>query len=322
MGVTYFKGNSNIGNISMTESIENNLVSYIDWGFLELGAFFNIEVPSSGAFGGDRHQLRPVEDPRFNDGQVWEGYRQNWVWESGLGISSTQPISISGVLVDNSFIPRSSGYYINYKNGQVIFDEAISTNSDVELSYSHKWINVVGAAEVPWFRTGQINSFRVDDSNFSVGSGSWGELAETRLQLPLIAVEVVDKVYAGYQLGGGQWARGQVILHVLSENPQTTKRISSILSEQNESTIFMFDSDLLASENRYPLDYRGELSESPLCYPNLIAATGDGGFRYTSRVQNGKLRIFSTHEQNHSRISNNIYHSTVRWGTEVILGEI
>jgi hypothetical protein len=322
MGVTYFKGTTTIGDSSMTEVIENNLVSYIDWCFLELGAFFNIRVPNSGAYGDNRSVLRCVDDPRFNTGQVWEAYRQNWVWESGLAHASEQPISISGVYVGSTFYPRGSGYYIDYKNGQVVFDTAISRSSNVKVEYAHKWVNTVGAADIPWFRNTQQRSFRPDESNYIVNSGEWNSLAETRIQLPTVAVEVVDRTYDGYQLGGGQWSRGQVILHILSENPQITKRIASILSEQNESTIFVYDPDKLASDNKYPLDYRGELTSDPLCYPQLVAPTGDGGYLMEYRVQNGKLRIFDTHEQNHDRITNNLYHSTVRWGIEVILPRI
>lgn len=319
MGITTFKGNATIGNTSMTEAIETNLISYIDWCLLELGAFFNITIPASGAYGGDRHRLRCVDDPRYNTGQVWEAYRSNWVWESGLSRVSEQPIHISGVFVNNTFWPRGSGYCVDYNNGQVIFDNGISQNSVVKLEYAHKWVDVVGAADVPWFRNTQTRSFRVDDNNFLLNSGAWGDLAETRLQLPLIAVEVTDKSYQGYQLGGGQWSRSQVILHILGEDKQITKRIASILSEQNESTIYMFDPDRMMVEDKYPLDYRGDLNTSPLCYPDLVADTGNGGFRYNSRVQHGKIRIFDAHEQNHESLNDNIFHSTVRWNTEVIL---
>lgn len=322
MGTTNFKGTSNIGESSITETIENNLVSYIDWGFLELGAFFNIQIPSSGSYGGDRHRLRSVTDPRYTNGQVWEGYRKDWVWESGLNFAAEQPVQISGVFVGSTFYPRGSGYHIDYKNGQVVFDTAIATNSTVQLEYAHKWVSVVGAAEVPWFRTEQNRSFRVDDPKFLANSGEWNALADTRLQLPLVAVEVTDNVYQGYQLGGGQWERKQVILHVLSENSQIAKRIANILSDQGDSTIYVYDPDRLALEDRYPLDYRGEKTANPLCYPDLIAPTGNGGYLMDSRVQNGKLRIYDTHGQNHGQLTANVYHSTVRWATEVILPRI
>jgi hypothetical protein len=321
MGTTSFKGYGNIGEPSITEIVSDNIIEYINWGFLQLGAFFNIEIPSSGAFGGDRHRLICVDDPRYTDGQVWEAYRKNWVWESGLSIS-TQPIAISGIFVDGSFIPKGSGYHVNYKNGQVIFDTAIDTTSTVQLEYAHKWVEVVGAANVPWFRKGQTRSFRVDDRLFIANSGVWDELADTRLQLPVIAVEPVGKHYQGYQLGGGQYARPEILLHVITENPGTAQRFASILAEQNESTFFLFDPGELASRNRFPLDYRGEIASGAVCYPDLVAATGDGGFRFTKRVQNGTIRIYNSTEQETDQISDNVYHSKVRWSTEVIVTSI
>ena len=322
MGVSTFKGINSIKESSVNEIIENNLISYIDWAFLELGAFFNITVPSSGAYGGDRHRLRSVTDPRYSDGQVWEAYRQNWVWESGLRQCSEQPIQISGVNVGSTFYSYGDGHHIDYKHGRVVFDTPIATTSTVQLEYAHKWVSTVGAAEVPWFREQQQRSFRVDDPNFLTGSGAWNDLAETRLQLPLIAVEVKDGHYEGYQLGGGQWSRKQVILHVLAENSQIAKRIANILADQGDSTIFVYDPDRMADENRYPLDYRGEKTSNPLGYPDLILSSGDGGYRFSSRIQHGKLRIFDTHEQNHGQLTSNIYHSTVRWATEVVLPRI
>jgi len=320
MPTTSFKGYNNIGESSVTEAIESNLIEYINWGFLQLGAFYNITIPASGAFGGDRHRLVAVSDPRYTDGQVWEAYRKNWVWESGVVNSSEQPIAISGVFVDGSFIPKGSGCHVNYQNGQVIFDTAISTTSTVQLEYSHKWVSTVAANNVPWFRKEQLRSFRVDER--VAGSGSWSDLAENRLQMPMVAVEAVGRDYEGYQLGGHQYARTDVVLHVIAEDPQTAKRIASVLAEQSESTIFMYDPDLMAAQNRYSLDYRGEITPSAVCYPDLIRPVASGGFRYISKVANGKLRIYNSIGQETDRLHENIYHSPVRWSTEVILHQI
>jgi hypothetical protein len=315
-----FKGYSDIGEPSFNEVLEDNLISYIDWGFLQLGAFTNIDIPASGVYGGDRCRLTCVQDPRYTAGRVWEAYRKNWVWQSGLNTSS-QPVAISGIYVNNSFLPNSSGYYINYKNGQVIFDAAISASSTVKLSYSHKWVEVVGADSVPWFRKGQTRS-HLTNSSYVANSGAWSDLADVRLQMPFIAVEVVDKDYEGYQLGGGQWVRTDVLLHIIAENSQTAKKIASILSEQNEGAIFLFDTGRMADNDSFPLDGYGRLVDGSLSYPNLIAATGDGGFRYTSKVSGGKLRIFDTREQSADELTENVYHSTVRWSTEVVVPKI
>ena len=319
---TNFKGYSNIGEPSVTEAIEDNLIAYINWGFLQLGAFFNITIPASGAYGGDRHQLVAISDPRYTDGQVWEAYRKNWVWESGITSASEQPIAISGIFVDSSFLPKGSGYHVNYENGQVVFDTPISTTSTVQLEYSHKWIDVSDAANIPWFRKGQTRSFRADDPAFIANSGTWSDLAENRLQLPVVAVEAVGKDYEGYQLGGHQYARSDVVLHIIAEDPRTAKRLASVLAEQSESTIYMYDPGRLADQGRFPLDYRGEIASGAVCYPDLIAVTGDGGFRYTSKVQNGKLVIYESTEQETDRLHENVYHSKVRWSTEVILHQI
>jgi hypothetical protein len=321
MGTLNFKGYTSIGEVSITQAIEDNIVEYINWGWLGLGAFFNINIPTSGSYGGDRHKLRPISDPRYTDGQVWEAYRKNWVWESGVS-ASEQPIAVSGIFVNGSFLVKGSGYHVNYKNGQVVFDTAIATNSVVQLEYSHKWIDVVGAANVPWFRKGQTRSFRVDDRLFINNSGEWNRLADTRLQMPVVAVEAVGKNYQGYQLGGGQYARTDVLLHIIAEDPATARNLASILAEQNEADIFMYDPDKLADENRFPLDYRGEIASGAVCYPDLVAHTGDGGFRYTNKVQYGKMRIYDSQEQAIDQLHENVYHSKVRWSTEVILHKI
>ena len=84
----------------------------------------------------------------------------------------------------------------------------------------------------------------------------------------------------------------------------------------------MYDPGRLADQNRFPLNYRGEIASGAVCYPDLIKPTGDGGFRYTSKVQAGKLRIYDSTEQETTRLHENVYHSTVRWSTEVILHQI
>lgn len=317
MAVDRFKGCTSIGEPSITEAIEKNLVQYIDWGFLNLGAYFNIEIPSSGTFGGTRHRLAPAQDPRYTNGQVWQAYRKNWVWESGIS-ADTDPIAISGIFVDGSFIAKGTGYHINYPNGQVVFDTPIATTSTVHLAYSHKWVSVVRSDDVPWLRKVQDRSFRVDDSNFLANSGDWRIPADSRLQLPIVAVEVVERDYKGYQLGGGQYSNPTVILHVIAEQSTMAKRIAAVLADQSESTLYMFDPSTIP----YPLTYQGEIASGALCYPDLIQPTGDGGFRYTDRLQNGKLRIAKSTEQDTRELKDGIYHSKVRWNTEVILHKI
>ena len=319
--MTQFKSVRDINKPEFKENLRDSVITFADWGYLNMGAYYNVEVPTSGSYGGAAHQLRPVSDPRFTDGQVWEGFRKNWVWESGLPGQSTQPIQISGVYVDGSFSGIDSGYYIDYPNGRVVFNTAISTSSTVTCEHSFKMVEVVDARDVPWFRNIQTRSFRVDDSNFQAGSGDWSALGETRLQLPAVVVEVVDnRDKTGYQIGDStHWARTDVLFHILAEDDSYASRLADALDRQEGKTVPLFDGAILNSQNRYPLDYRGAKTSNPLTYPDLVRSSGNGGALYTEGVANGEADVVDSTVRNGAWLNRKTYHQTVRWTTEVIM---
>jgi hypothetical protein len=154
-------GVKNTQDSTLSTILLDNLVNFYDWGFLNKGGFDNIRIPSSGMYGGNKHVLKSVQDPNYTNGQVWQGFKENWVWETGVA-TTTQPIQISGIFVNNVFKPYAynssigqysgSGYSINYNEGKIIFDTPVSTTSTVSLNYSYKWIKVDQAEGVPFFR--------------------------------------------------------------------------------------------------------------------------------------------------------------------------
>jgi hypothetical protein len=95
---------SNIGHINPVASLEDNLKSFLDWSFLNIGAFVNITIPDSGISGGAFHQLKPVLDPSLPQNRVWEAPRKDWVYESGIVHNGNSPIDISGIYLNNTFI--------------------------------------------------------------------------------------------------------------------------------------------------------------------------------------------------------------------------
>ena len=107
---TSLKFIDSVGKTTLSQQLQDNLVEFFSWGLIDKGGFFNVNIPAVGLYGGNKHQLRLVDDPNYTAGQVWEGYRNNWVWESGLS-TSTQPIAVSGVFVGfglfNPFKPVS-----------------------------------------------------------------------------------------------------------------------------------------------------------------------------------------------------------------------
>ena len=244
---------------------------------LDRGQFYSINIPESGIYGGDRHKLRLAGDPNYSSGQVWEGYRQNWVWESGISATTEQPIAISGVFVDDTFYATgnvSKPFYIDYPNGRIVFDTALTSTSSVQLEYSHKWVQVVPAQGIPWFRQIQQGSFRNEEGFQVSDSGGWVQLGQTRVQLPAIAVEVIpSRSLEGYQLGGGQWVNNDIIFYVISENHwECTNLVDSILY-QNDRTVHLFNPTSVALSGVFPYNYRNELNENAIpsgLYPNMI----------------------------------------------------
>ena len=268
---------SNAQDSTLSNILLDNFIAFYDHGFLDKGQFYNIKIPQSGIYGGDRHKLRTAEDPNYTDGQVWEGYRQNWVWESGIAVGSQKPTTISGVFVDNTFYATGNvtkPFYIDYPNGRVVFDTALATTSSVHLEYSHKWVQVIPAQGVSWFRQIQLGSFRTEE-NFQVsGSGGWAQLGQTRVQLPAIAIEVIPaKSLQGYQLGGGQYVNNDIVFYVLTENHWECTNIVDSLLFQNDRNIHLFNPTSVALSGVFPFNYRNELNENAIpsgMYPNMI----------------------------------------------------
>jgi hypothetical protein len=268
---------SNVQDSTLSNILLDNFVSLYDWGFLDRGQFYNIDIPESGIYGGDKHKLRLAEDPNYSDGQVWEGYRQNWVWESGISATTEQPISISGVFVDSTFYATGNvtkPFYIDYPNGRVVFDTAITSTSAVQLEYSHKWVQVVPAQGVPWFRQIQQRSFRNEEGFQVSSSGGWVQLGQTRIQLPAVAIEVVPaRSMQGYQLGGGQWINSDVVFYVISENHWECTNLMDSILYQNDRTVHLFNPTAVAISGVFPFNYRNELNENAIpsgLYPNMI----------------------------------------------------
>lgn len=322
LGPTSLNSLESLKNYTYTEILEQNLVSFFDWGFINADGFSNFEISASGPYGGDFSKLRPVDDARYSQGRVWEAVRMNWVWETGLA-SSVQPISISGVFVGSTFRPINDGsYYIDYPNGKVVFNTGIALSSNVKVSYSSKWINVTSTESVPWLRVGQTASFRPDDEDFLRGSGLYQNYGETRMQFPTVAVEVVDERNQGFQIGGGQYCRNRINFFVIAEDKNTVDRLANIIKNQNEKTIYLYDTNKLTADNKFPLNQFGSPNSGFLTYPSLVQYSGDGGYRYTRGVLWGKMSFDEAQVQDRQQLTSNIYQRSVTLRTEAVLTNV
>lgn len=313
---TTLKGFDSLNKFSYEEILEHNIINFFDWGFINKDGFYNVRIPTSGAYGGDFSRLRPVRDARFTNGQVWEGVRLNWVWESGL-TGSRSPISISGVFVNNTFYPASSGqFHVDYPNGRIVFTNAISQTATVRVEHSYKWINVISSQNVPWLRKVQQNSFRADDANFLSGSGEYLNYGQTRIQLPFVAVEVADGYYKGYELGGSQLCYKTLKFYVVGED-STVNRIANAISDQNDKTIYLYNTNEVVDANNSPLRWNGSIASGALTYPDMINT-----YTYTNGVLHGKVSLLESKPQAAQRLTDNIIQKVVTITTEAVLTQI
>jgi hypothetical protein len=273
---TKFNKVSHIGNTLLSSEIENNMKWFLDWAFLGIGGWSNVTMPTSGAFGGTFDTLRLVNDPSYSNGQVWEGARKDWVWETGSSYEGHDPIQISGVYVNGVLKGTGDatyGHHYNYPLGRVVFDNPISTSDTVKVEYSYRNVQVYVADEAPWWDELQYNSLRVDDAYYSsTGSGSWGILANHRVQMPAIVLETVPRRrFKPYQLGDtSQFVQQDIVFHIVGENRWWRNQLVDILSYQIDSQVWLFKTDTLIESGAYPLDYRGMKVASPLNYNNVV----------------------------------------------------
>lgn len=314
---TELKGATSVNKALLNAQIETNLISFFEWGLLQLGAFGNVYINSSGHYGGNQSTLTLTKDPRYNNGQVWQGFRQNWVYESGIQ-AAAQPIIISGVYVNGTFYPSNTTgaykHHVDYIRGRVVFDSAISQTAVVKAEYSYKYVTVVDA-ETPWLRQLQKNSYRLDDSHFSASaSGEWAVIGENRLQLPAIIVEVEsNRGFLPYQLGQGQYVNQGVNIHIIGETPFDKNQLMDIVSNQNNKTIYLYDRNVVRDSGLFPLDYRGALNSGAWNYPDLVE--NEAKLTYWRKLTFKDTRVVPLKAANY-------YGATVKTTCEIIMTEI
>jgi hypothetical protein len=263
------------------------------------------------------------DDPNYTSGQVWEGIRSNWVWETGISYG-VQPRPCSGVYVNGSFKATATEvgeyeHYIDFPRGRAVFTTPISTSANVRSDYSFR-IPTIGFSKEPWLQELLYGSLKVQREDFPIpGSGSHNQLSESRRQMPTIGLELSGRQnYKPYQLGGGQFVYQDILLHILAENKDERDKLLNILGNQNDKTIELPDKGLMKEGAQFPvdIDVQGRPVSNPMQYPSIVAPTGDGGFRWA------RIKLINAKTQAMQTTNNWLYHGVVRLTCEAIFENI
>lgn len=272
---TTFKEITSISQDLLLNILESNFKMFLDWAFLNIGAWFDASIPQSGFYGVNSHyKLLPVIDPSYDDGQVWQGIRKDWVWETGVIYNSGSPINISGVYIDNIFNSITSNtFFIDYPLGRIVLDDAIDTDSSVHANYSFRHIQVYRANDVPWFSLLQHASYKTDNKDIlRSDDGDWSIGGNHRIQMPCIVIESVARSKSKpYEIGNNNLIIEQDLnFYILADNKNDRNKLLDILRLQQDLMIWLYDTNALSKDDNYPLDYNGNRKNNPLMYPNII----------------------------------------------------
>lgn len=268
-----------IGHTGIIGRLEQNLKFFLEWGLLNIGGWQDITQGIPTAFAAnDASKLMLVNNsPGYIQGQVWQGFRKDWIYESGVQYTDvdgtghaplTVQVYISGIL------QPSGNYSINYPEGKIIFNSAIGLSSDVQAQYSFRHVQVYTAGEANWFRELQLNSWNVDSDHFQqqTDTGEWIIGGKYRIQLPAI---VIDTAQAGsitpWSLGDTCLRRDQTVqFYVLTEDKCMKDNLLDTILLQAKKKICLFDVDSARVAGDCPLDCNGKIVSS-INYPSLLA---------------------------------------------------
>jgi len=273
---TRFKGINSISEDLLLNILEANFKMYFDWSFLHIGAWFDVYNNDNTLYGANQHaRLVLVEDPSYPTGAVWQGIRKDWVWESGVDYNSTNPIAISGVSVNNSYLSKTNNFIVNHPLGRIIFNSPISSSSDVDLEYSYRFVQVHRSSESPWFNILQFSSFNTSNKDIELtDTGEWSIGGQHRIQLPCIIIEPLSRSRSRpYEIGNSLlWLEQDIGFYILAENKNDRNKLLDILRLQQDITLQLFDTNAVAQNEAFPLDYNGDIKNSSLMYPDLVSS--------------------------------------------------
>lgn len=304
-----------VNNISGKNSfsiLEHNLKHFLDWCFLDIGGFVNVNIPTQDLNQGNFHQLRPVKNPETSrDNMTWESFRKDWIYETGVQYS-TSPNSVSGIYINNTFFPGPTGnstysYYIDYPNGRITLNKAVSSTSKVHVEYAYRNIQVYKSADSLWWKELQRNAYqayRLDKNP------DYNILANNRVQPPFIVLETIARnQQIPLELGNYENILVQdVLLHIFTQNTSQRDSIIDSLLLQKDKDILLYDIDKVVKDGKYELNYRGEINDNGLNYPNII-------FNSSYQYKIGHIKNAILSEQN--TLSSSLYNSVIRWTLEI-----
>ena len=306
-----FNNVKNINDMPSISLLEDNLKRFIDYAFLEIGSFVNVTRPSPDINDNEGfHILKHVNDPSMPY-RIWEAQRQDWVYENEIDYLGNKPINISGIYINNIFVPVTDtgqySYDIDYNLGRIVFRNDMNTSLSIETEYSYRHIQTHKSSDSLWFIELQKNSS--DSSKFKF-FGDHFLTGNHRIQLPCIIIELTPRtILTPYELGSiKNYITQDVLFYILAENKNKTINIADLLISQKDNTFNALNLNKITKNNVVDLDVFGRKNLNRISYKILSNSI--------DYIQNQCI-IKNTTVIGMSNLSSELYSSTVRWSVEI-----
>jgi len=301
-------GNEGFGGYTLTDQLLYNTKWFLDWNFLNNGAYSIYEYDSSSWYNDNEAKLHSVVDERYENGRVWEGVGRSFVWESGVSLGdAVNPFRVSGVYVDGDFHSIDElgiyAHHIDYLNGRIIFDNPQSPTADIRAEYTRRSVCVDFADSIE-FRRLMLESVEEFLSN---NQPSGIPSREHQIWLPSIFIEIKSGSQRGLQLGGGQIKTRTVVFHIFADNPQDRNLLMDWLDYQTRTCFWMADLNSIT----FPFDEYGDIKPGTTNWPTLV-----------SSHPWKKLRVIDGTVEMINSLNSNLFRARATWLIEIDFGSI
>lgn len=258
-----FSNINSLSDHSLIAQVEENLKAYLDNGFLNIGGFINC-VSGTGLYGTVDNKLTQTSASNYQKGTVWETTNKDWVYETGIDYNGTHPIPVTGIYVNNIFLPSPTGsgnygYSLNYNNGQITFNRSIPPQTNIRLNYSYKRVHVYKSSVANWW--GEFrNAVYSDLPN------------DYALYTPCVIIEPTSRTeMKPYQLGDRSFFTDQdFLLYIFAESAIERNNLADIIRFQKERTLLTYDINRVIRDGVYPINFNGSVNNSGQCYNQLL----------------------------------------------------
>jgi hypothetical protein len=288
--------------------LEHNIHRFLEWGFVNIGGFTNIRRNITDINSTNPSKLKNNNnDPSFPSNTVWETNKKQWIHESGISYKNYSPINISGVYLNNNFLPAPSGsgnyqYRLDYDNGRVIFNKNLSASSDLKMDYSYHNIQIYKGQDC-------LDEWRILQENTLNSSEKVN--TSTRIQMPCIIIEQAGPSnFQPYELGSFRyWASQDIMLHIYSNNYVEKNNIVDIIKLQQEKLLLLFDLNKVIKNNIGSFNRDKSLNANRKNYQYLV--NDPSYFWRPAYIKNVAV-------MNQDSLNSDIFYSTARLTIEIV----